>query len=89
MEFYKVENGKLIKAPKNGLKVFIGNPTEEHYKFFGYTDEIVEDEPLEEQEGKSIEEWYEQKDDIIYRHYRYVDIESPDDYEEGTDMQMI
>lgn len=85
MEFYKVENGKLIKAPKNGLKVFIGNPTEEHYKFFGYTNEIIEDEALEEQDGKYIEEWYEQKDGVIYRHYRYVDIEASDDYEEGAE----
>ena len=51
-----------------------------------YTDECAEDEPLEEQEGKSIEEWYEQKDNVIYRHYRYVDIEAPDDYEEGTEI---
>ena len=74
MEFYKVENGRLIKAPKNGLKVFIGNPTEEHYRFFGYSNEIIEDEILEEQEGKYIEEWYEQIDGVIYKRYRYVDI---------------
>ena len=59
MSFYKVENGSLIKAPEKSLKVFIANPTEEQYKFFGYTDQIVEDERPEEQEGKYIEEYYE------------------------------
>ena len=72
--FYKVENGRLVKAPEKSLKVFIANPTEEQYKFFGYTDEIVEDEALEEVEGKYIEEYYEQKDNVIYKHYKYVDI---------------
>ena len=72
--FYKVENGRLVKAPEKSLKVFIANPTEEQYKFFGYTNEIVEDEPLEEIEGKYIEEYYEQKDNVIYKHYKYVDI---------------
>lgn len=75
MEFYKVENGKLIKAPKNGLKVFIGNPTEEHYRFFGYTDEIVEDEIPEISENQYTEEYYEQKDGIIYKHYRVMSID--------------
>lgn len=75
MEFYKVENGKLIKAPKNGLKVFIGNPTEEHYKFFGYTDEFVEDEIPEINDNQYIEEYYEQKDGIIYKHYRVMSID--------------
>lgn len=72
--FYKVENGRLVKAPEKSLKVFIANPTEEQYKFFGYTNEIVEDEALEEVEGKYIEEYYEQKDNVIYKHYKYVDI---------------
>ena len=75
MEFYKVENGKLIKAPKNGLKVFIGNPTEEHYRFFGYTDEFVEDEIPEINDNQYIEEYYEQKDGIIYKHYRVMSID--------------
>lgn len=72
--FYKVENGQLIKAPEKSLKIFIANPTEEQYKFFGYTNEIVEDEMPEEQEGKFIEEYYEQIDGVIYKHYRVVDI---------------
>ncbi len=72
--FYKVENGKLIKAPKNSLKVFIANPTDEQYRFFGYTNEIIEDEMPEEVEGKHVEEYYEQKDGVIYKHYNVVDI---------------
>ena len=72
--FYKVENGRLIEAPKKSLKLFIANPTDEQYRFFGYTDEIIEDERPEEVEGKYIEEYYEQKDNVIYKHYRYVDI---------------
>lgn len=72
--FYKVENGVLLKAPEKSLKIFIANPTEEQYKFFGYTDKIVEDEMPEEQEGKFIEEYYEQIDGVIYKHYRVVDI---------------
>lgn len=73
--FYKVENGQLIKAPEKSLKVFIANPTEEQYKFFGYTNEIVEDEMPEEQEGKYIQEYYEQIDGVIYKHYNVVEIE--------------
>ena len=72
--FYKVENGMLVKAPEKSLKLFIANPTEEQYRFFGYTNEIVEDEQLEEKEGKYIEEYYEQIDGVIYKHYRVVDI---------------
>lgn len=72
--FYKVENGQLIKAPEKSLKIFIANPTEEQYRFFGYTNEFVEDERPEEQEGNYIEEYFEQKDGVIYKHYRYVDI---------------
>ena len=75
MEFYKVENERLVKAPKNGLKVFIGNPTEDHYRFFGYTDQVVEDEIPEINENQYIEEYYEQKDGIIYKHYRIMNID--------------
>ena len=75
MEFYKVENERLVKAPKNGLKVFIGNPTEEHYRFFGYTDQVVEDEIPEINDNQYIEEYYEQKDGIIYKHYRVMNID--------------
>ena len=72
--FYKVENGQLIKAPEKSLKIFIANPTEEQYRFFGYTNEIVEDEIPEKQEGKYIEEYYEQTGNVIYKHYRVVDV---------------
>lgn len=75
MSFYKVENEQLIKAPQKSLKVFIANPTDEQYKFFGYTDKIVEDERPAEQEGKYIEEYYEQIDGAIYKHYNVIDIE--------------
>lgn len=74
--FYKVENECLIKAPEKSLKIFIANPTEEQYKFFGYTNEIIEDEMPDEQEGKIIEEYYEQTDGVIYKHFRLVDINS-------------
>ena len=73
MSFYKVENGQLIKAPEKSLKIFIANPTEEQYKFFGYTNEIVEDEPPIIEENQFIEEYYEQIDNIIYKHYRIHD----------------
>lgn len=72
--FYKVENEQLIKAPKKSLKIFIANPTDEQYRFFGYTNEIVEDEKPTEQEGKYIEEYYEQKDGVIYKRYNVVDM---------------
>lgn len=72
--FYKVENEQLIKAPEKSLKIFIANPTEEQYKLFGYTNEIIEDEMPEEQEGKIIEGYYEQIDGVIYKHYRVIDI---------------
>ena len=72
--FYKVENGSLIKAPEKSLKVFVANPTDEQYRFFGYTDVIIEDEKPEEQEGKYIEEYFEQKDGVIYKHYNVVDM---------------
>lgn len=73
--FYKVENEQLIKAPEKSLKVFIANPTDEQYRLFGYTDEIIEDTMPEEQEGKIVQEYYEQIDGVIYKHYRIVDIE--------------
>ena len=71
--FYKVENEQLIKAPEKSLKVFIANPTDEQYRLFGYTDEIIEDTMPEEQEGKIVQEYYEQIDGVIYKHYRIVD----------------
>lgn len=72
--FYKVENGHLLEAPKKSLKIFIANPTKEQYKFFGYTDEIIEDAMPYVEEGKYLEEYYEQKDGVIYKHYRVMDI---------------
>lgn len=72
--FYKVENGRLIKAPQHNLKLFIANPTESHYRFFGYTDEIIEDEMPEITEKQYVEEYYEQIDGVIYKHYNVVDI---------------
>lgn len=72
--FYKVENGMLVKAPEKSLKVFIANPTDSHYRFFGYTDKIIEDEMPEINEKQYIEEYYEQKDGVIYKHYDVVDI---------------
>jgi len=78
--FYKVENEQLIKAPEKSLKIFIANPTDEQYKYFGYTDQIVEDEKPNEEEGKFIEEYYEQTDGVIYKHFRLIDI--PKEFEE-------
>lgn len=72
--FYKVENGRLVEAPKKSLKVFIANPTDEQYKFFGYTDTIIEDEMPEITENQYIEEYYEQIDGVIYKHYRIIEI---------------
>ena len=72
--FYKVENGQLIKAPEKSLKIFIANPTEEQYKFFGYTDKFVEDKKPQEEDGKFIEEYYVQEDDVIKKKYRVIDI---------------
>lgn len=82
--FYKVENGQLIKAPEKSLKIFIANPTDEQYKFFGYTDNIVEDERPEEQEGKIIEEYFEQTGGVIYKHYNVIDM--PEIEEVETEM---
>ena len=73
--FYKVENQRLIKAPEKSLKIFIANPTDEQYKFFGYTDKITEDERPQQQEGKFIEEYYEQENDVIRKKYRLIDID--------------
>ena len=56
------------------FKVFIGNPTEEQYRFFGYTDKIIEDIAPEEKEGMYIEEYYEQIENVIYKRYREVEI---------------
>jgi len=78
--FYKVENEMLIKAPEKSLKIFIANPTDEQYKYFGYTDQIIEDEKPNEEEGKFIEEYYEQTDGVIYKHFRLIDI--PKEFEE-------
>lgn len=72
--FYKVENGKLVKAPEKSLKVFIANPTDEQYRFFGYTDTVIEDEMPEITENQYIEEYYEQKDNVIHKYYKYMDI---------------
>lgn len=72
--FYKVENGQLVEAPKKGLKIFVANPTPEQYKLLGYTDEIVEDEIPEISEGQSLQEYYEYKDGVIYKHYSVVDV---------------
>lgn len=72
--FYKVENGQLIKAPEKSLKIFIANPTDEQYKFFGYTDSIIEDEIPMVKEGQFVEEYFEQKDGVIYKHYNVVDM---------------
>jgi len=76
--FYKVENEELIKAPEKSLKIFIANPTDEQYRFFGYTDHIIEEERPAEQEGNFIEEYYVQENDVIRKKYRLIDItESP------------
>lgn len=68
--FFKVENGVLIKAPEKCLKLLIANPTDEQYRFFGYTDKIIEDEKPKEEEGVYVEEWYEQIDGVIRKHYK-------------------
>ena len=71
--FYKVENAQLIEAPKKSLRLFIANPTEEQYRLFGYTDKVIEDSVPYVEEGKQLEEYYEQIDGVIYKHYRVVD----------------
>lgn len=80
--FYKVENGRLIEAPKKSLKLFIANPTDEQYKFFGYTNEIIEDEMPEITENQYLEEYYEQKDGVIYKRYNVIDMPEEDIPEE-------
>jgi hypothetical protein len=72
--FYKVENGQLIKAPEKSLKIFIANPTDEQYRFFGYTDNVFEEEIPKEEEGKYIEEYYVQEGDVINKKHRLIDI---------------
>ena len=80
--FYKVENEMLVKAPEKSLKLFIANPTEEQYRFFGYTDEIIEDEKPEINENQYLEEYYEQKDGVIYKRYNVIDMPEEDIPEE-------
>lgn len=72
--FFKVENEQLIKAPEKSLKIFIANPTDEQYRFFGYTDNVVEEEIPKEEEGKYIEEYYVQEGDVIKKKHRLIDI---------------
>ena len=72
--FYKAEDGRLLKAPEKSLKIFIANPTEEQYRFFGYTNKIIEDQRPDEEEGKYIEEYYVQEDDVITKKYKVLDI---------------
>ena len=57
--FYVLQSWKRasLEAPKKSLKLFIANPTKEQYKFFGYTDEIIEDAmQLEENQDRPIED---------------------------------
>ena len=72
--FYRVENESLIQAPEQNIKIFIANPTEEQYRFLGYTDNIVEVLP-EIDDEKEYEVYYEQVDDVIYKRYREIIIE--------------
>lgn len=82
--FYKVENERLIEAPKKGIKIFIANPTAEQYKLVGYTDKVIEDDVLPEVEGKIIESYYEQADGVIRKRFRYVNISDAEGVEDGT-----
>ena len=82
--FFKVENEQLIPAPEKGIRVFIANPTPEQYALVGYTDKIVEDDILPEVEGKIIECYYEQKDGVIYKRYRYYEVPEDEVMEDGT-----
>ena len=61
--FYRVENGNLIQAPEKNIKLFIANPTDDQYRFLGYTDNIVESLP-EMDDEKEYEVYYEQVDDV-------------------------
>lgn len=72
--FYRVENENLVQAPEKNIKLFIANPTDEQYRFLGYTDNIVETLP-ETEEGKEYEVYYEQVNDVIYKRYREITIE--------------
>ena len=83
--FYKVENEKLVEAPKKGIKIFIANPTAEQYKLVGYTDKVIEDDVLPEVEGKIIESYYEQTDNVIHKRYRYIDSPEVEVTEDGTE----
>lgn len=73
MEYYRVENGSLIKAPENNIKIFIANPTDEQYRFLGYTDKIIEEEMPEAESGVIYEAYYEQIGDTIYKKYRRIE----------------
>ena len=80
--FYRVENGSLIQAPEKNIKLFIANPTDEQYRFLGYTNEIIEDEMPVVEEGSEIlyEAYYEQADGVIHKRYRKVeDVLPPED----------
>ena len=70
--FYRVENENLVQAPEKNIKLFIANPTDEQYRFLGYTDEIIEDKIPENLEDSDIlyEVYYEQIDGVIYKRYR-------------------
>ena len=74
--FYRVENESLIQAPEKNIKLFIANPTDEQYRFLGYTDNIIESLP-EMGDEKEYEVYYEQVDDVIYKRYREIIIEPP------------
>ena len=69
--FYRVENGNLVKAPEKNIKFFIANPTEEQYRFLGYTDKVVEDEAPEMPELYEV--YYEQIEGVIHKHYRKIE----------------
>lgn len=76
--FYRVENESLIQAPEKNVKLFIANPTDEQYRFLGYTDQVVEVLPEIESDAEiEYEPYYEQVDDIIYKRYREVIYDVP------------
>ena len=81
--FYRVENENLIQAPEKNLRLFIANPTDEQYRFLGYTDNIVETLPeIEEGSEQDYEIYYEQVDGVIYKRYRKISYEEPLDENE-------
>ena len=43
------------------------------FLIFGYTDIIIEDEKPIVEDGKSLQEYYEQKDGVIYKYYNIID----------------